>query len=142
MFHHFDSKTELIQGVYEYCKAKRVASIELGDNGHSLEQRFKNLFLGRVEWGMSNLTAFTYLARFEKSSFSDAVPTDDQALNDLISEGQMNRKLRLIDEQILRYSVDSLLDSFAAYYSQNPAKHKDQLHLYTSFDFFWTAIKY
>lgn len=142
LFHHFDSKTELIHSVYQYCIDLREDAVALESSSQSVEQKFKNLFLKRIEWGASNLSAFTFIGRYENSEFLSPELPSNKGLCDLISEGQGTRKLRPIDEELMLRSVESSLDCFTSFYSQNADKRTDQLHFYASFDFFWTSIKY
>ncbi len=144
LFHHFDSKADLIQCVYQHCVDLRAEHSTISDGSLTVKQRLKDLFLGRIAWGLSNSAALTFIHRFENSAFASP---DDELLKDpnlvaLIQEGQSSRKLRLIDAALLQLSVESLLDSATRFYSRYPEKYQDEMHKYSSFNFFWTALKY
>jgi AcrR family transcriptional regulator len=144
LFHHFETKADLIQGVYRSCCESRADKCIISDKSLSIEQRIKDLFLARIEWGMANANSTTYINRFENSEFAKSYsgPAPDQDLITLIQDGQSNRKLRLVDADLMRLSIESLLASNTSFYTLFPEKYQDEMHRYASFNFFWTALKY
>ncbi|MBV7274539.1 TetR/AcrR family transcriptional regulator [Clostridium thailandense] len=147
LFNYFDTKEQLINSLYLYCKDSLIRQITQGiDKEKTLRSKLKRIYMNYLGWGLHNTDEFLFFQQFSNSPYIGEVTRKEgvsklSSLLELITEGMENEIIKNSNQDYINAVIVGIFNSSMHYFIENPTLAKDEEFLEISFNFLWDSIK-
>lgn len=146
LFHHFPSKEELIQCLYQDVKQRLGAAIDEADPDLPLREQARHYWQRAMGWMQANPNELRFVLGFFHSPLL-ARPLRSQILGEtlhflprLLAQGQAGGELRPLPPALMLEVCQSQFLACAALFVDQPALGEDLRWQEGAFTLFWSAI--
>ncbi|WP_298770493.1 TetR/AcrR family transcriptional regulator [uncultured Shewanella sp.] len=147
LFHHFQSKDELMNQLFLSIKQDFAKSIfNNQQNSDDLKQDAKHLWYTSIQWAIDNPLKQAF---FQQYSLSAVIPMEIkqhamnstlQLIGDLIRKGQEAKLLAKHPLTLMQESCHGQYLASTRYFLDNPEKWQDINYRQSSFEILWQSI--
>ena len=147
LFNYFDTKEQLINSLYLYCKDSLIRRITQEiDKEKTFRSKLKKIYINYLGWGLDNIDEFLFFQQFSNSPYIGEL-TRKEGLNkfnnllELITEGMENEIIKNVSQDYISAVIIGIFNSSMHYFIENSSLAKDEEFLEVSFGFLWDSIK-
>lgn len=133
LFHHFKTKEDLINSLYEHIKSKMAENILLPlEDNTGLRDKIHDILLGHVSWALNNNQEYRFIKYCEASPYiSEQLRAECESkfrpLITLFEQASTDGVIKSLPIELILSLVSGTMDGFIRYLTNNPeeAGNKD-----------------
>lgn len=144
LFHHFQSKEDLISEVYLYIKKQFIAeTFEKVDSETLVKESLEKLWIESVNWALREKVRYAYTQKYYSSVYitdevKKLVAEEFAVFEKIVKRGLKEKLFRNISSRLIWDIFASM--SMGVVRHLNEANKKDKKIVTEGFDMFWTAV--
>ncbi|NLO39122.1 MAG: TetR/AcrR family transcriptional regulator [Ruminiclostridium sp.] len=147
LFHHYQTKEQLINSLYLHCKERLVRLMMEGVYDQpSFRAKMKRMWENIIRWGMRYPMDYQFFMQFSYSSYISE-KTHDQGfmmfsdMNRFFQEGTNLELVKKMDPELLLSMVSSMTMTQIQYFLQHPGKYESADVRDQAFNLLWDSFR-
>lgn len=147
LFHHYQTKEQLINSLYLHCKDRLVRlMMDRVSDQPSFRSKMKMMWENTILWGMYNPTDYRFFMQFGYSAYITDKTHDEgfmmfSDMNKIFTEGVALELVKKMDPELLLSMVSNMTMTQVQYFIQYPEKFEDKELREQAFNLLWDSFR-
>jgi AcrR family transcriptional regulator len=147
LFHHYQTKEQLINSLYLHCKDRLVRLMMDGVSSQpSFRSKVKRMWENTIQWGIKNPMDYQFFMQFSYSAHISEKTHDEgfmmfSDMNRIFIEGAALELVKKMDPELLLSMVSSMTMTQIQYFIQHPEKYEEKDTHEQAFNLLWDSFR-
>ncbi len=147
LFHHYQTKEQLINSLYLHCKERLVRLMMEGvQEQTTFRAKMKRMWENTIQWGMNNPMEYQFFMQFSYSAYISEKTHDEgftlfSGMNRIFFEGVELELVKRMDPDLLISMVSSMTMTQIQYFLQHPEKYANSDIRKQAFTLLWDSFR-